>query len=199
MATRHSEYARDDADWYSEPHWVTELLLDAMPHVTAFHDPCCGWGTIVAVGLQRGLRATGADIVDRTGLHGERDFLADPALYENIVSNPPYRLTVPIIEHALAHVRRGGVVAVFVPISFLASQRRASLHREHCIQVLVLSTRPSVPTGALLEARGESARHSGSVDYAWMIYRRESRAAHEHATVDWLSRTTPNPGDPSHA
>jgi hypothetical protein len=190
MGTRHSEYDRDDADWYVEPDWTVDLLLDALPHIDALHDPCCGWGTIVACARKRGIHATGADITDRAcGLYDERDFLTDERIHANIITNPPYRRAVQIIEHGLRHVRPGGGVAVFVPIGFLSSQRRTALHRYHCHQLLVLSSRPSVPPGKLLEAIGESARHSGSVDYCWLVYRPERRAPGSHAAVDWLVRS----------
>jgi hypothetical protein len=80
MPVRHSEYIRDHHDWYIEPSWTTDLLLDAMTDMSTYHDPCCGWGTIVSCGLRRGLRATGADIVDRCGLYDERDFLTDDSI-----------------------------------------------------------------------------------------------------------------------
>jgi hypothetical protein len=88
MATRHSEYLRQADEWYCEPAWVVDALLDALPNLAAVHDPCCGVGTVVDAAIRRGLVATGSDIADRAGgRFPVRDFLSDPARYPNIVSN----------------------------------------------------------------------------------------------------------------
>jgi hypothetical protein len=190
MATRHSTYQRDAHDWYLEPDWAVDLLLDALPGITELHDPCCGIGTIVKRALHRGINATGADLVDRTeyGFFPRRDFLKDTSRYANIVSNPPYRQAEAIIKHALRQVAPGGTVAIFVPIGFLASQKRAALHQTYCREVLIHANRPSVPNGQLIAEKGEAARHSGSVDYAWLVYRPEPRVPGTRASLDWLRR-----------
>ena len=54
MGTRRSEYQRDSDDWYVEPDWTVDLLLDALPQIDALHDPCAGRGTVVARALRRG-------------------------------------------------------------------------------------------------------------------------------------------------
>src|SRR5215469_9785115 len=41
--------------------------------------------------------------------------------------------------------------------------------------VLILSERPSVPPGEFLEAYGEERRGNGSLDFAWLIFRRGGR------------------------
>jgi hypothetical protein len=187
MPTRNSGRERAANDWYIEPTWAVDLLLDAMPSIRNFYDPCAGRGTIIDCGLHRGLRATGADFVDRcSGRFSQRDFLADDKHYANIVTNPPFKPAVRVIEHGLRRVRPGGIVAVFVPIGFLASQRRAELFRTHCTNVFIMSTRPSVPPGAVLEERGESARHGGSTDFCWMVF---GPRASNGALIDWLVKS----------
>ena len=70
---RRSGYARVDRDFYVEPRWVVELLLDVETFEGAVYDPACGSGTIPSVCLQRGIPATGSDIVHR-GFGEARDF-----------------------------------------------------------------------------------------------------------------------------
>jgi hypothetical protein len=138
------------------------------------HDPCCGIGTVVDAASNEGLQATGADIVDRAdGRFPVRDFLAEETRYTNLAFNPPYRLTLEFVQHALASVAHRGHVAALVPLGFLASQRRYPLfNRAEFALTLVLSRRPSLPPGDLLKQCGESIRHSGSIDYVWVAWQR---------------------------
>ena len=41
--------------------------------------------------------------------------------------------------------------------------------------VLILSERPSVPPGEFLELYGEGERKGGSLDFAWLVFRRGGR------------------------
>ena len=65
MSEGRSAYARADLEWYQEPPWVSERLLDAERFDGGAHDPACGVGTIPDVLASRGLPFSGADIVDR--------------------------------------------------------------------------------------------------------------------------------------
>jgi hypothetical protein len=175
VGTRHPEYPRAGGDFYTEPSWVVSALFHHISLRLGLHDPCCGAGTIIDTALKVGLQASGADIADRAaGRFEVRDFLADEMTYPNIVTNPPYKHASRIITHALAHVESGGQVAALVPIGFLSSQRRYPLYcRAEFELVLVLSRRPSLPPGELLQKHGESIRHSGSTDFVWTVWRRD--------------------------
>jgi hypothetical protein len=67
MSEGRSAYARAADDWYVEPPWVSERLLDAERFGGGAHDPACGAGAIPGVLESRGLPASGADIADRAG------------------------------------------------------------------------------------------------------------------------------------
>jgi hypothetical protein len=103
MSSRFSGYVRDKHDFYVEPAWCMEALLDSVKLHGPIHDPCCGRGTIPTVASQRGYRASGADLVDHTGvgLYPAQDFLTDQRIYTNIVTNPPYRQAHVIAEQHL--------------------------------------------------------------------------------------------------
>jgi hypothetical protein len=188
MSTRHSEQPRAAGDFYVEPDWVPSALFGHLTLRGGLHDPCCGIGTIVDVAARHGIAATGADIADRSaGRFPVRDFLTDEGIYANVVANPPYRTALPIICHALNHVEAGGCVAVLMPIGFLASVRRYSLFiRPECELVLVLSRRPSLPPGDLLQRHGESIRGNGSTDFLWIALRRGGRIG-DHTRIEWAT------------
>ena len=173
MPQRHSEYRRALHDFYIEPKWAVLALLDRVGFCDGICDPCCGVGTIVDVALDRGLPAVGSDIVDRT--HGRfpvLDYLMTDAVAPNVVTNPPFKLAVPIIRHALDHVVDQGRVAVVAPCEFLYLTGAHSLFtRPECEMVIHLSRRPSMPPGDVLNALGEGCRKNGSKDFAWIVFR----------------------------
>ena len=188
MSEGRSAYARADLEWYQEPQWVSERLLDAERFDGGAHDPACGVGTIPDVLASRGLPFTGADIVDRAqGKFALRDFLIpipSPA-WPNIVCNPPASKLMAFVEQALAQVEPGGLVAVLAPLKWAASQGRYALFsRPEMERVVILSRRPSIPPGALLQAKGEGIRKGGSIDFAWYLWR--VGKAHAGARVGWL-------------
>lgn len=186
MGTRHSEHPRAAGDFYVEPAWAVSPMFQHLQLTRGLHDPCCGIGTIIDAADRQGIMATGADIVDRAaGRFPVRDFLTDERTYANIVVNPPYRLALSIIYHALEHIEVSGCVAVLVPIGFLASMRRHPLFvRPECELVLVLSRRPSLPPGELLLKQGESIRGNGSMDFLWIALRRGGRLG-DYTRIEW--------------
>jgi hypothetical protein len=202
MSSRASGYKRVQHDYYVEPTWAVDLLFDAVDfgRLGPLHDPCAGRGTIVDAALKRGLQATGADIVDRAdGRFPCVDFLSDSSIWPNVVSNPPYRAAQEVLTHALDHVPDGGVVALIVPVQFLASQGRTSLFTSgDFASALVLSRRPSMPPGDLLDCFGEAARRNGSTDFLWTVFCR----GHVRLTPDvspsparsWLTIARRQPG-----
>lgn len=181
MGERNSEYARDEHDWYVEPEWCVSTLMALEQFTGGVHDPCCGMGTIPnthnAITLpyyhptQGQTAATGADLVDRGYGFPQRDFLKDRTKYDNIITNPPYKIAAAVIDHALKHVLFK--VAALVQLKFLAAQRRYSLFQNAPTSaVYIFSRRPSMPPGEMLKAEGEACRGGGSIDYCWVVWDR---------------------------
>lgn len=177
MGERHSEFARDDDDWYVEPEWVVDRLFDAYPGLELIYDPCCGVGTIIDVAHRRGLLAHGSDIVDHArGRFPVRNFFdvhSTPSTRSPIiVTNPPFKIAPAIVTHALEHVAPSGIVAVIAQAKFLFSQARHELFaRPEMERVIVLSKRPSMPPGKMLAQQGEACRGGGSIDFVWCVWR----------------------------
>jgi hypothetical protein len=104
---RASGYQRVVNDFYIEPRWIVEALLDVEPLQGRCWDPACGSGNIPTTLQARGLECWGLDVVDHgfgtTGL----DFFMATDSADSIISNPPYGLIEPFIQRALAHTRTG--------------------------------------------------------------------------------------------
>src|ERR1700748_1891477 len=101
----HSGYARVAHDYYREPGWAVDVLLDAEPFLGAVFDPFCGGGTIPARCRARGIEAEGSDIREIAGCAAQ-DFFHSTAQRDNIISNPPYALAEQAARHALRLTRR---------------------------------------------------------------------------------------------
>jgi hypothetical protein len=195
MGTRNSGYERADENWYQEPPGCAQALFGEVLFAGGIHDPCCGKGTIIDVALRCGIEATGADIADRDGgRFPRRDFFNDKRSYPNIVFNPPNdkrrglnMLAARLILHGLERVPEGGLVAALVTGNFLWAQGRYPLFaRPEMELVLILSERPSIPPGEFLERHGEGKRGNGSLDFAWMIFRRGGRLkSNKDARIRW--------------
>lgn len=174
-------------DFFQEPTWATDLLLDRIAFEGEILDPSAGEGRIVQTCARRGYPSWGSDIVPRApGIAGNVDFL-DPDSYsrkavDNIIMNPPYYRgdgTIAFIDRALEVAARK--VAAITPIPFLASQKRyACFKRWPVTHVLILSSRPSMPPGG----RGIKEQ-SGKEDYCWIVFERGHTGP---AEIDWLIR-----------
>jgi hypothetical protein len=171
---RRSGYARVDKDWYVEPRWLVHQLLDVETFKGTILDPCCGGGTIPSVCLERGLVATGSDVVDR-GFGEVRNLFTITDQVDNIISNVPYRLAEPCALHMLRLARCK--VALILPMTFWEAERRDKFFRKHPpARWWACASRPSMPPGQMT---GERDRHGaliqppscgGTMPYGWFIW-----------------------------
>ena len=83
-------YGRAKHDFYVEPRWLVNVLLDIETFTGTMLDPACGSGTIVSACRDRGMRAIGADIVDRGFRYVQvQDFFDRTEKVDAIICNPP--------------------------------------------------------------------------------------------------------------
>ncbi len=168
-------WARHPDDWYVEPTWCPARLFDVEQFDGKVWDPACGLGRIPAAAIAAGMEAIGSDKVLRvTPLPSWQwswpvDFLDGEKLpiARNIVSNPPFSLAQAFVRQALQTV--SGKVAMLLPAKFLHSEkRRPWFARTPLARVWILSSRPSMPPGPVIEA-GISPG-GGKADFIWMVW-----------------------------
>lgn len=187
---RSTDYARADNDWYVEPIWCVEALADALEFPGNIWDPCCGSGTIPSIFAKRGFTVHGTDIVERwkhqSGFwdatqSGTPDCIK-PGIRLNVVTNPPFKMAETITRRMLPLIDYR--LAVLQQLSFLASKARHSLFTEFLpSDVLILSRRPSMPPGHLIEEMGDKAFKGGTTDFCWIVWTKP----HDRETrVRWL-------------
>lgn len=196
-----SMWEREANDWYVEPEWCSARLFEEERFEGRVHDPACGMGNIVKSARAADLYATGSDIVRRIEEDEEddericdyvEDFLSqEPSIrFDNIVSNPPFKLCddrktgrFPFVERALqlAHHK----VALLLPSKWIQGDKRAAwLATTPLRRVWFISPRPSMPPGQVLEAGHKPG--NGTTDYAWFVWLKGYDGAPE---IRWLRRT----------
>jgi hypothetical protein len=95
VSQRDSGYARIERDAYQTPEWVTAALVPHIPRKVHIHECAAGSGKMALELCRHGLSVSSADIAD--GIN----FLTTRALWDAVVTNPPYELAERFIVHAL--------------------------------------------------------------------------------------------------
>ena len=205
-------FERDENDWYTEPRWCVDLLIEAEKPTGRIWDPCCGHGTIGRAFAENNHPIKSTDLIQREYGLGGIDFLnVEPAQrnrVDRIWVNPPFGLAAAFVRHAVKLV--DGSACFLLPLKWLASEPRQELFREvgRPQRIYVLANRPSMPPGKFLD--GETGRFNcddpfpkekngelkyrwrkgdkpggGAVDFMWVKF----VPGYEGPTfMDWLSR-----------
>lgn len=161
---------RNANDWYVEPAWAVEGLLDVQRFSGRTLDPACGSGTIPSVLIENGLYCDASDLVDRGWGNGDCDFLSEDyrppggGEVDNTISNPPFDRAEQFLRKALSISRHK--VAFLLRLSWLEGRRRRWIHDETPLAAVhPFAARVSMPPGG----RGIVAK-GGAVAFAWYVW-----------------------------
>lgn len=187
---------RDEHDWYVEPPECSLGLLHVEKIVGPVWDPACGIGNIIQAARHCGLEAFGTDIVDRNGECADCiDFLTahPPRFFKSIVCNPPFSKAEDFVKKAIAIAPDRGIVAMLLPIIWMAgfSAKRHWLPHSPLKTVLPISPRPSMPPGSAIMAGIRPG--NGTKDYAWFVW---ERGYHGAPTIRFLDTRPYRPSRP---
>lgn len=181
-------WTRETHDWYVEPEWCSARLFEEESFTGNVHDPACGMGNIVKSARAAGFTASGSDVVKRGPecVH-VGDWLSDSVpegIFDNIVSNPPFKLCDDRAAGAFPFVERCLAVALLLPANWIQGDRRSRwLATTPLRRVWFISPRPSMPPGHVLVAGGKPG--NGTTDFAWLVWLHGYDGAPE---VRWLRR-----------
>ncbi|MBR9779637.1 MAG: SAM-dependent DNA methyltransferase [Rhodospirillales bacterium] len=151
-------------DFYPTEPEATESLLRKMPHLAGckIWENACGAGHIARVLEYHGCEVVGTDLIDRGYGKGEVNFLSTVRPKAKIiVTNPPFELAGPFIEHAMRmHIEE---MWLLLKTQFFQAGSRLGLKDRYRPQwKLELSWR--------VDFTGEGA---GTMDCAWFGWHRD--------------------------
>lgn len=184
-------WRRQADDWYVEPAWLGQRLFELERFAGDVCDPACGQGNISLAAEAHGYRVTAMDIAARgTMAPTIQDWLAyDGPAFDNIVSNPPFKLCddrkaklYPFVEKCLAKAK--SKVALVLPSNWIQGDERSRwLERSPLRRIYFITPRPSMPPGEVLEAG--LAPGNGTTDYAVFVW---LQGYDGEAGIRWLRR-----------
>lgn len=166
-------WVRDPDDWYIEPDWCNDALFTRIKFDGPVVDPCCGTGRILDAAARAGLATMGQDIKDRGASKRHSfviaDFFNGTSRMPDIACNPPYKYANNFVAAAVE--RSLGKTAVLLRCQWAnAGARSRWLESLPLRWVLMLTPRPSMPPGAVIEAGINPS--GGLQDYAWFVFER---------------------------
>jgi type I restriction-modification system DNA methylase subunit len=168
---------REKDDFYPTPDSATQALLDRVKLKGNVWEPACGNGAMSKVLINNGYDVYSSDLIDRG--YGETgiDFLKSNRGADNIVTNPPFNLSLEFTLKALELAN--DKVIMLSKISYLEGiKRREQLFNlKKLKQVLVFSRR--VP----FKKQSTNTLAGGLMAFGWFVYDINYNGL---PTIDWI-------------
>lgn len=174
---------QSENELYETPEEATTALLDAVRLSECVWEPSCGKGAIVRVLRKYGYRVFGSDL--NYGIK-KRDFLKSKYLGGDIVTNPPFSLTLEFAQHGVQLLKGSKrKLALFLRLDFLASKgRKAFLQSSPLKEVLVFSSRIGFITPNSQTKADGSKKPRKAINYAWFVWEDGYKG---NPTIRWIN------------
>lgn len=158
---------REKDDFYPTPPEATIALLNVETFDGPIWEPACGDGAISKVLEAAGLPVISSDLVDRGYGESNIDFLMEwQARTPHIVTNPPFKLALQFVEHALSLTT--GKVCLLGRLAWLEGQTRRNVLYDNApiARVHVFSRRLTMQRGRAANDEDEG----GMIAFAWFVW-----------------------------
>lgn len=170
-------------DYYAtDPKAIDELLRfeDFKEHIL---EPCVGGGHLAYRLNDYGFKVKGSDIIDRsypnTIIQNALDIKENTL---DIITNPPYKNAVEIIEHLIKVSNKDVKIACFLKLTFLESLKRYKFFKKYPPRrIYVFSYRINCARN------GNFTQHKNAkaVAYAWYIW---EVGNYDKTYIDWINK-----------
>lgn len=179
-ASNHSKEIREIEDFYATEPKAVEMLLNKESFSSNVWECACGQGHISEVLKSHGYNVYSSDLIDRGYGLGGQDFLKyQDKINCDIITNPPYKIALDFIKHALEITSVGNKVAFLLKIQFLESDIRRNFFEINPPKyVYVFSKRTNCAKNGDFETYKTNA-----ICYAWYIW---ENGFHGEPVIRWL-------------
>ena len=156
---------RVERDLYTTPTKAVEELVTLEKFQSDVWEPACGTGSISGVLSNAGYRVRNSDIYPEMEDAETLDFFNTNEVWDgDIITNPPYAMSLAFVQKALSVVKDGAKVCMFLPITFLETKKRTEWFKT-CPPTRVYIARMR------LACNSPTKQFKGSaVCYAWIIW-----------------------------
>lgn len=179
-ASNHTEKEREKNDYYATPPAAVENLLKVEKFTQNVLEPACGEGHISKVLLENGYDVVSSDLIDRH--YGEvKDFFDVEKWDGDIITNPPYKIALKFLSHALDIVPVGNKVAMLLKLTFLEGNSRGEFFKTNPPKKVYVYSYRINPT-----KNGEfDDSVSSAVAYAWYVWEKGYQGS---PVIDWIRK-----------
>lgn len=185
-ASNHTEKERQNEDYYAtDPEAISKLITKyQLPEV--IYEPCCGEGHLAKRLMELGHTVIATDLIDRGFGKGGVDFLKVNKMPENckcILTNPPYKIALSIILHALEILPEDGECIMFLKTTFLEGKKRFQELYSKCppVKIYQFSERVMCAKNGDFETMIKGG--GSAVSYLFMIFKPHNKNL---PTIDWI-------------
>ena len=168
---------REKDDFYPTPIFATQSLLDREKFIGNIWECACGTGKMSEVIKENGYEVMSSDLIDRGYGESNIDFLKSEKKVDNIITNPPFKLSQDFVLHGLKLVKNK--LAVFNKLNFLEGIRRKEkiFNQNKLKNVYVFSRRVS------FVKEGQTKSAGGIIAFAWFVFDVNYNGK---PTIDWI-------------
>lgn len=161
-------------DFYPTPKRCTVDILNRVKFEGLVWEPCCGDGAISKILIENGYEVKSTDLFDygygETGI----DFLKCLEMQDNIMTNPPYKITDQFLTHGLKLVRKKMVIFHRLHILEGKYRRDKIYNQKHLQEIHVYSERVNF---------ANPDKKGGMVCFAWYVFNKEYQG---QPTLYWI-------------
>ena len=170
-ASNHTENEREKNDYYATDGKAAEILLDVESFTPTIWENAVGGGDLADVFIKNGYKIRASDIIDRGYPNTEIiDFLTyNEPIDTDVITNPPYKIALPFVEHCLDLAQDGIKVAMFLKLQFMEGKQRKKLFEKYPPKTIyVSSSRIDCAKNGDFKKMKENG--GGALAYAWYVW-----------------------------
>lgn len=166
-ASSHAVNEREKNDFYATEPKAVELLLEVESFDKNIWECAAGGHHISDVLESHGYHVWKTDLVDYGFNDKLMDFLQTDIVFDgDIISNPPYKISLQFVQKALESIKDGHKVAMFLKLLFLEGKARKKFFMENPPKTVYVSS-----SRLNCVRNGEFEKYpSSSVCYAWFVW-----------------------------